>query len=125
MGRIAKDWSQEKRKYIRLPSPVNIIFTTGLRGHAEEAVTKNISAEGLRFQISDNHLKDTNIDIILNIPGGLPISAKGRVAWSKRISLEDNAPFDTGVEFTEIEERMKNPFLKFLCDLIYSLPEES
>ena len=42
----------------------------------------------------------------------------------KKLSLEDNSPFDVGTELVDIEEDNKNTFLKFLCDLIYNLPEE-
>jgi hypothetical protein len=36
-----------------------------------------------------------------------PVHAKAKVIWKKKISLEDAAPFDCGLEFTEIEEDNK------------------
>ena len=47
------------------------------------------------------------------------------MVWIKQLSLEDDAPYDIGIELTEIEEDNKNTFLKFLCDLIYNLSKES
>ena len=64
------------------------------------------------------------LEIKLDIPEvPNPVHAKGKIMWKKKLSLEDNAPFDIGAELLDIEEDNKNTFLKFLCDLIYNLPE--
>ena len=48
-----------------------------------------------------------------------PIDLIVRVIWQAKISLEDNSPFDVGVEIMDICEENKNIFLKYLCDLLY------
>lgn len=117
----------ERRRYIRLKTPVPVIFTIADTGKVYHSVTKNISAEGLRFETNAKELKEgVNLEINLEIYGANnPVHAKGRVVWKKSMSLEDNAPYDVGIELTEIEEDNKNTFLKFLCDLIYSMPKEN
>lgn len=92
-----------------------------------KSVTKDLSAEGLRLESKTKDLKEGSIlELKLEIYGANnPVHAKGKVVWKKRLSLEDNAPYDIGIELTGIEEDNKNTFLKFLCDLIYNLPKES
>ncbi len=116
----------ERRKYVRLLTPLGIAYNVPGSGNIRQAMTKNISADGLRFETTDTELKETTmIDIKLDIPTAPnPIHAKGRIVWRKRVSLEDGSPFDCGVEFIEIEEDNKNTFLKFLCDLIYDIEKE-
>jgi len=117
----------ERRRYIRLRTPISVEYTVQEAEGVYKAVTKDISADGLRFE---SYAKELTVDCIiafsLDISGAHnPVHAKGKVVWKKKLSLEDKAPYDVGVEFTEIEEDNKNTFLKFLCDIIYNLPKES
>jgi len=117
----------ERRRYIRLPVPIDMSYTISGNNKIHSTATKDISADGLRFIIHDKFIKESDlIELRLNIPN-IPsaIHAKGRVVWKRKLSLEDRAPFDVGIEFSEIEEDNKNTFLKFLCDLIYNLPEDT
>lgn len=84
------------------------------------ATTKDISALGVRFTTNENLKEDSNLEITLKLPNAQnPVHASGRIAWLKKLNLEDNTPFDVGIEFLRIEEDNKNTFLKYLCDLIY------
>jgi len=130
MGRLFNmtkigDRPVERRRYIRLFVPIGIIYTNLSEGKIHNADTKDISAEGVRFEAADKLLNKSDlIELRLNIPGAPnPVHTRGRVMWKEKLTLEDNSPFDFGVEFLEIEEDNKNTFLKFLCDLIYNLPE--
>jgi Tfp pilus assembly protein PilZ len=121
-----KSNSVERRKYIRLEAPVGLSYICAPAGKMHSADTKNISAEGISFQATDKTL-DTNdmVELKLSVPDAPnPVHVKGKVVWREKITLEDNSPFDFGVEFIEIEEDNKNTFLKFLCDLIYNIPED-
>lgn len=117
----------ERRRYIRLKTPISVTYTIPETGGVYSTVTKDISADGLRFESYEKDLNENGIiDIRLDISGAHnPVHVKGKVVWKKKLSLEDKAPYDVGVEFTEIEEDNKNTFLKFLCDLIYNLEKES
>ena len=90
-------------------------------------MAKDISADGLRFQTAEKSLKEGDmLEMKMDIREiSNPVHAKGKIMWKKKLSLEDNAPFDVGTELIDIEEDNKNTFLKFLCDLIYNLPEET
>jgi c-di-GMP-binding flagellar brake protein YcgR len=116
-----KDRLIERRKYIRLKTPIPVTYTVPETGSVYNAVTKDISADGLRFESRSKDIKSSGIvELKLDIPGSHnPVHAKGKVVWKKKLNLEDNASYDIGVELIEIEEDNKNTFLKFLCDLIY------
>jgi c-di-GMP-binding flagellar brake protein YcgR len=121
-----KDKLVERRRYIRLEVPLKITYTIPELHKVYTTVAKNISADGIRFESQEKGLKESSIIElkieIPNIPSAVHI--KGRVIWKSKLTLEDGAPFDVGVEFIEIEDDNKNTFLKFLCDLIYNLPKE-
>ena len=116
-----KNEPTERRKYVRLHTPLNISYTAPASGRIHTTTTKNVSADGLRLETNDKALRPNEVvELKLIIAGASnPVHAKGRVVWKKPVSLEDGAPFDVGFEFVEIEEDNKNTFLKFLCDLIY------
>lgn len=116
----------ERRRYIRLDTPIEISYAINENGAVHKTMTKNISPDGLRFEGRDKGLAESDIiELKLTIPGTVnPVHVKGRVMWKKRLSLEDSAPFDFGLEFSEIEEDNKNTFLKFFCDLLYDISKE-
>ena len=118
-----KDIRSERRRFVRLEAPVVVSYIAPRSDTMLHASTKNISADGIRFQTTDRSLKEADvIPLHLQIPQAAnPVHAKGVVVWKKRISLEDGAPYDVGIEFAEIEEDNKNTFLRFLCDLMYSI----
>ncbi|HPM43628.1 MAG TPA: PilZ domain-containing protein [Candidatus Omnitrophota bacterium] len=117
----------ERRRYVRLETPITISYVLPEGESILHTSTKNISADGMRFQTFDKALVEGDlVSLNLHIPEAVnPVHAKAAVIWKKRISLEDGAPYDVGLEFTEIEEDNKNTFLRFLCDIMYALPRES
>lgn len=116
----------ERRKYIRLETPIKMTYEMPDKSKIYHTITKNISADGVRFDTHNKSLKESDdLELKMDIPAAAnPVHAKGKIIWKRKLSLEDAAPFDIGITFTEIEEDNKNTFLKFLCDLIYNLPEE-
>ena len=122
-----KDRLVERRKYIRLKAPVSVTYTVPNTGIVHSSVTKDMSADGLRLETKARDIKKgSELELKLELYGAAnPVHAKGKVVWVKRLSLEDDASYDMGIELTEIEEDNKNTFLKFLCDLIYNLPKEN
>ena len=85
-----------------------------------EVIAKNISPVGIGFE-SDGELKETGeLEMFLYLPEAeTPICLKGKVIWQSKTSLEDNAPYDVGVDIMHIEDKNKNSFLKYLCDFLY------
>jgi c-di-GMP-binding flagellar brake protein YcgR len=114
---------EERRRFIRLEVPVEVkyVIEEDPNQTRKQVSTKDLSCDGLRF-ISEQKVEDGSfLDINLTIPkANNPVHIKGKTIWSKKLSTEDTAPFEVGVEFVQIEEDNKNTFLKFLCDLIYN-----
>jgi hypothetical protein len=121
-----RDKFVERRSFIRLRQPINIVYTVVGQDKIHNVIAKDISADGARFQTVVREIVDGDtIEAKRDIPEvANPVHAKGRIMWKKKLSLEDAAPFDVGIEFLEIEEDNKNTFLKFLCDLVYNLSED-
>lgn len=126
MANIDRDKFIEKRSHVRLRIPLAIAYTTSDNTRVQNVIIKDISANGIRFENHDKIIKKADaVEMKMVLPDAKnPVHAKGSVIWKKRITLEDNAPFDIGIEFDEIEEDNKNTFIKFLCDYIYKLPED-
>ena len=122
-----RDKLVERRRYIRLKTPVSVTYTALNTGIVHNSVTKDISADGLRLETKARDIAEGHVlELKLELHGATnPVHAKGKVIWIKQLSLEDDASYDIGIELTEIEEDNKNTFLKFLCNLIYNLPKES
>jgi c-di-GMP-binding flagellar brake protein YcgR len=122
-----RDRLVERRRYIRLKTPVSVTYTVPGSGTIHSSITKDMSADGLRLETKARGIeKGSVLELKLELHGANnPVHAKGKVVWIRQLSLEDEAPYDIGIELTEIEEDNKNTFLKFLCNLIYNLPKES
>ena len=122
----AKSGIVERRKYERLPVPITLSYVSQNNNVLQHTTARNISAEGIGFDTNDKVTTESDvIDLIINIPGAPnPVHAKGKVAWKKKLTLEDTAPYEFGVEFVKIEEDNKNTFLRFLCDLLYKISKE-
>lgn len=114
---------EERRRFIRLEVPIEVkyVIEEDLNQARKRVATKDLSCDGLRFISGEKIDEGFVIDLNLTIPGAAnPVHIKGKTIWSRKVSTEDAAPFEVGIEFTQIEEDNKNTFLKYLCDLIYS-----
>lgn len=114
---------EERRRFIRLEVPIELkyIVEDDPSQKRRRVATKDLSCDGLRFTSEHKINEGSMIDLNLTVPGANnPVHIKGKAIWSKKISGEDDAPFEAGIEFVQIEEDNKNTFLKYLCDLIYN-----
>lgn len=115
---------EDKRKFIRLEIPIEVDYISKANGLLKKTVSKDISAEGLRFLTNAPIEKNEDLELKLMLPEARnPVHAIGKVAWIKKFSLDENA-FEVGIEFIKIEEDNKNTFLKFLCDIMYDQVEK-
>ena len=108
----------ERRRFIRIDIPLRVKITIGDR--VDEVITKNVSPVGVRFEVGRKLEDSEKVDLSLYLPSSDdPINLEAKVIWQTKTSLEDNAPYDVGVEILQIEDKNKNVFLKYLCDLLY------
>lgn len=108
----------ERRRYIRVDTPLKLLINSP--GRTDEVKSKNISPIGLRFEIGRKLDPSAELDISMYLPNdNTPVTLIAKVIWQDKMSLEDDAPFDVGVDIKSIADEHKNRFLKFLCDLLY------
>jgi len=119
--------TQERRKYIRVGTPLAIRVIIGKNAVVQEFRTADISPLGLRFVTAESGIEiNDEIELKIEIPGALsPVHAKAKVVWKKKLSTDDDAPYNIGCEFIRIEEDNKNTFLKYFCDLLYKQGKEA
>lgn len=111
---------KEKRAYIRTDTsiPMTIHLKEGKKTKEVESITRNISATGMRIELSQQLPVGAEVKIDLNTPGSPnPVHCTGKIIWSAPTSEADK--YNSGIAFTGVEEDNKNTFLKFLCDTIY------
>ncbi|MBF0493539.1 MAG: PilZ domain-containing protein [Candidatus Omnitrophica bacterium] len=109
----------ERRRYIRIEVPVRV-KVSGKTWH-HETITKNISPVGLKFEVPFKIDPIEQISIKMDLPTyDKTISLKGKIIWVKKVTLEDNSPYDVGAEIIYIEDAHKNFLLRYLCDILYS-----
>lgn len=108
----------ERRRFVRIEVPLKVVVKSG--NFTDETITKNISPIGLRVEVKKELEPAKKLNIELYIPSlDRPVHLEGKVVWQHKTSLEDRAPYDVGIEITEVEDSEKNIFLKYLCDLLY------
>ncbi|MFH1799129.1 MAG: PilZ domain-containing protein [Candidatus Omnitrophota bacterium] len=108
----------ERRRFVRIDVPLRIVVKGN--GYSEEVLTKNISPLGFNFEANRKFEESESLSILLYIPSlDDPVSILAKVVWQNKVNLEDNAPYDMGVEIVEIDDTKKDVFLKYLCDLLY------
>ena len=114
--------TKERRRYIRMVDPIPVVLRFRGAENTEQIQTnsKNISATGMMVEVEKNISPETAVELDLapkETPN--PIHIKAKVIRSEKV--QGAALYNTGLEFTKIEEDNKNTFLKFLCDTIYKL----
>ncbi len=113
----------ERRRYVRTEIPLKVTVRLGER--VEEVETSDISPIGMRFVVGtklDEAETSGKVQLFLRLPTAEnPIRLAGKIAWQRKVSLEDNAPYEVGVEILDVEDEDKNIFLKYLCDLLYRI----
>ncbi len=111
---------EERRKFTRYTLGLPITYIVEGEDTLYRSNTQNISSLGVRFQSPKSLKEGASLEVKLVLPKAPnPVHAQGKLVWVKKSSLEDNAPYDVGMEFMKIEEDNKNTFLRFMCDLAY------
>ncbi|MFA5389204.1 MAG: PilZ domain-containing protein [Candidatus Omnitrophota bacterium] len=97
---------EESRKFVRIEWPVVIKYKTLEEPLTQDQIVgKDISEGGARFIVYERLMKGTKLDIQLEVPfDSMPLSAKGEVAWIKKIGEEDSKTFEIGVVFKNISQ---------------------
>ncbi|MFH1847485.1 MAG: PilZ domain-containing protein [Candidatus Omnitrophota bacterium] len=109
----------ERRRFIRVKVPLKLVVKSG--SWSDIVITKNISPVGLNFEVRKALKKAASLKMELYLPlQDTPVYLEGKMVWQRKKNLEDQAPYITGVEILKIEEKSKNLFLRYVCDLLYN-----
>ena len=98
----------ERRKYLRFNAQMDMEYKTlTLNPLFGKALLKDLSREGLRFNVKESVPIGTPVEISLNVPGdNLPVFATGKVAWADGL--------DAGVKFTKISRTDRARMLEYV-----------
>lgn len=110
----------ERRRFVRAEEPLRAVIKQ--EESVVEATTNNLSPMGLNLETRGKFNIAKELDVVLFLPeeyGAVHLDA--RVIWCRKATLEDEAPHTTGVEILEVKNEDKNPFLKYMCDMMYAL----
>jgi Tfp pilus assembly protein PilZ len=105
-GRGAK-MQIERRQFSRVTVLCKVIVSYGERLLMFDTHTENLGVGGMRIIIGEGLIVNAELEVELFLPDrGKMLKCKGRVAWSKEMAPRGINPrfFDTGIEFTKIEE---------------------
>lgn len=98
----------ERRKYMRFNALLDLEYKTlALNPIFGKALLRDLSREGLRFNIKQNIPIGTPVEISMNVPGdNLPVFAAGKVAWADGL--------DAGVKLTKISRTDRARMLEYV-----------
>ena len=98
---------EEKRKFVRIGWPIVIQYRVLEEPSTQDQIVgRNISEGGVCFTVYERLTKWTKLDMQIHVPfDSMPIFAKGKVVWIKKLGEEHSKTFDAGVIFTEIEPK--------------------
>ncbi|MBN3039185.1 MAG: PilZ domain-containing protein [Candidatus Omnitrophica bacterium] len=97
---------QERRKYMRLKTSVQVKYTIIGNPGEIEVFSKDVSAGGICMYLGEELVADTPLQLEIVIPDLKdPIHALGRVVWQKKDKgQEEQVKLETGIEFTGISD---------------------
>jgi len=110
-------FKNEKRKFPRVVFPCKIILDRPFK--MLSTYTENMSAGGVRVVLDRKLKQDSIISMDIFIKKNNPIKCEGCVVWvlKKENRLNKNT-YDTGVEFTDIEEYDRNCIEEMVDEII-------
>lgn len=116
-----KKKTQEKRKFVRLNVSVEVFYAVvlGASTEAQKTLTKNVSAGGICLIVHEQLKIGDLLNLSIYLPDDKPfIVAQGQVVWVKEFKLAgERSRYDTGVEFTEINEADRKRVDKYVFSL--------
>lgn len=112
---------EERRKFVRLDTKVNVKYRVLEEGQAQESFSKDLSGGGIRQHLNEKLAVATPLALEIRIPDEpRPVLAEGRVVWCKEVGGEGVTNcFDAGIAFTKIDPMDQGKILKYVYSQIY------
>ncbi|MBU4304092.1 MAG: PilZ domain-containing protein [Candidatus Omnitrophica bacterium] len=104
---------EQRRKFIRLAVDATVSYKLQDSGNSPAvAELQDISISGVRMVGDKPLVKGALLDIVLRIPGlKEEIKVKGVLKWQRNLGMQI---YDTGVEFTQIDDSGKALIVEFI-----------
>ena len=98
----------ERRKHLRFNAQTDLEFRTLTHNPIfGKALARDLSKEGIRFDLKERVEAGTLVEVCLNVPGdNLPVFATGKIAWADGI--------EAGVKLTKISQNDRGRILEYV-----------
>ena len=115
---------QERRKFARLKTSVDVKYTVIGNPGEIEVFSKDISAGGLCIVVCEELVSDTPLQLEIIVPDIKdPIRALARIVWQRKGKDQDTEGktlFETGVEFTGLSDFDRFNLNRYILEKIES-----
>ena len=107
---------QERRRYIRVETPVLVEFPNPETLKTERSFTQDVNETGIRFPTAVRLQIGQEIALTLQLPfHDATMNATGEVLWIREVSRLGAPQYDVGVQFRWIEDPDRNRLSRHLA----------
>lgn len=112
---------QERRRYIRLGTPVLVEFPNPETMKTERSFTEDVNETGIRFPTAVKLRVGQQVPLTIELPfNNYSMQTTGEVLWIREISRLGAAQYDVGIQFHWTEERDRQRLSRHLAELFPS-----
>jgi c-di-GMP-binding flagellar brake protein YcgR len=112
----------ERRKYIRIPESLSVVYEVVPGQTKKEYSTKDISQGGMRFLINEFIPKDSRLRIEISFPGTLfNFATWVKCMWIRKVPYTDR--YEIGVEFVDTPLKAVDYLNSFIKDYLATRAE--
>ena len=109
---------QERRKHIRIATPVLVEFPNPQTMKTEHSFTQDVSESGMRFPTTVRLQVGHELALTLELPfHDATMHATGEVLWIREVSRLGAPQYDVGVRFRWIEDPYRQRLIRHLASL--------
>ena len=114
---------QERRRHIRMPTPVLVEFPAPGTMKTERSFTQDVSESGMRFPTAVKLQVGQELPLTLELPfRDATLHATGEVTWVREISRLGEPQYEIGVRFRWIEDPDRQRLTRHLTNLFPRRP---
>ena len=107
---------QERRRYIRVETPVLVEFPNPETLKTERSFTQDVNETGIRFPTAVRLQIGQEIALTLQLPfHDAAMHATGEILWIREVSRLGAPQYDVGVQFRWIEDPDRNKLSRHLA----------
>ena len=109
---------QERRRYIRIQTPVLVEFPNPETMKTERSFTQDVSESGMRFPSAVKLQVGQELPMTLELPfHDATMNATGEVVWIREVSRLGAPQYEVGVRFRWIQDPDRQRLVRHLANL--------